>query len=122
MEEATFPLVSAVTMIAMGVALASYGELNLSIYGLTAMIISIVAESIRLVLTQYLLVSHGWLGPRSSITRSPTPPRPVVSRPVPPCPDCIARSGAAERRGGGAGWCAAGLCPCNALWAERGGG
>lgn len=56
MEVATRRLVAAVSAIAVGVALASYGELNLSLFGLTAMVVSVVAEAIRLVLTQHLLV------------------------------------------------------------------
>ncbi|GIL92403.1 hypothetical protein Vretimale_6473 [Volvox reticuliferus] len=59
LETASRKLVAAVTLIAVGVALASYGELNMSLIGLTAMLISVVAESVRLVMTQYLLVAGG---------------------------------------------------------------
>lgn len=57
LEDPSASLVGAVSLIAIGVATASYGELNLSMFGLTAMIISVVAESIRLVMTQHLLVT-----------------------------------------------------------------
>ncbi|KAG2438216.1 hypothetical protein HYH02_010918 [Chlamydomonas schloesseri] len=50
-------LCTAVGLIALGVALASYGELNLNLFGLTAMLVSVMAESVRLVLTQYLLAA-----------------------------------------------------------------
>ncbi|PNW79264.1 hypothetical protein CHLRE_09g408428v5 [Chlamydomonas reinhardtii] len=50
-------LCGAVGLIAAGVALASYGELNLSLFGLCAMLVSVVAESVRLVLTQYLMAA-----------------------------------------------------------------
>ncbi|GLI66860.1 hypothetical protein VaNZ11_010847 [Volvox africanus] len=59
LETASRKLVAAVTLIAVGVALASYGELNMSLIGLTAMLVSVVAESVRLVMTQYLLVAGG---------------------------------------------------------------
>ncbi|GIL68471.1 hypothetical protein Vafri_21743 [Volvox africanus] len=59
LETASRKLVAAVTLIAVGVALASYGELNMSLIGLTAMLISVVAESVRLVMTQYLLAAGG---------------------------------------------------------------
>ncbi|GLC60734.1 hypothetical protein PLESTB_001665000 [Pleodorina starrii] len=59
LETASRRLVAAVSLIAVGVALASYGELNLSLFGLAAMLVSVVAESVRLVLTQHLLVGSG---------------------------------------------------------------
>ncbi|GFR40251.1 hypothetical protein Agub_g823 [Astrephomene gubernaculifera] len=52
-------LVAAVALIAGGVALASYGEINMSLIGLTAMLASVVAEGVRLVLTQHLLAAGG---------------------------------------------------------------
>uniref|UniRef100_A0A7S0RY75 Sugar phosphate transporter domain-containing protein n=1 Tax=Chlamydomonas leiostraca TaxID=1034604 RepID=A0A7S0RY75_9CHLO len=56
LEKATTKLVVSVVIISSGVAVASYGELNMSVFGLTSMLTSVVAESVRLVLTQYLLV------------------------------------------------------------------
>uniref|UniRef100_A0A7S0WQ47 Sugar phosphate transporter domain-containing protein n=1 Tax=Chlamydomonas leiostraca TaxID=1034604 RepID=A0A7S0WQ47_9CHLO len=49
-------LVASVVVISLGVAVASYGELNLSITGLSSMLASVAAEAIRLVLMQTLLV------------------------------------------------------------------
>ncbi len=49
-------------VISAGVALASWGELNLSLFGLTSMLTSVVAESVRLVLTQHLLVRGRGVG------------------------------------------------------------
>lgn len=46
-------------MIALGVAIASYGELNFNIFGVILQLGSILAESIRLVLVQILLQSRG---------------------------------------------------------------
>ncbi|KAG2437478.1 hypothetical protein HXX76_006128 [Chlamydomonas incerta] len=57
LEAPSGPLCGAVGLIAAGVALASYGELNLSLFGLAAMLVSVVAESVRLVLTQYLMAA-----------------------------------------------------------------
>ncbi|KAG2489087.1 hypothetical protein HYH03_012313 [Edaphochlamys debaryana] len=62
LEAPSTRLVAAVTLIACGVALASYGELNLSLFGLAAMLVSVVAESVRLVLTQHLLAAPGLPG------------------------------------------------------------
>lgn len=56
LERATTKLVLSVSIISLGVAMASYGEMNLSLFGLAAMLTSVVSESVRLVLTQHLLV------------------------------------------------------------------
>ncbi len=45
-----------VLVISAGVAVASYGELRMSLVGLASMLISVVAESTRLVMMQYLMV------------------------------------------------------------------
>lgn len=58
LEKCTVPLVFAVVLMSTGVTLASYGELHMSVFGMTAMLISVVSESVRLVLTQYLLVGR----------------------------------------------------------------
>jgi drug/metabolite transporter (DMT)-like permease len=60
LERASVRLVLAVCMIAIGVAAASWGEMRLSILGLTAMLASVVAEASRLVLTQHLLVGRNF--------------------------------------------------------------
>ena len=49
-------LISAVTLIAIGTAIASYGEVNLSVLGVTFMFMSESFEATRLVMTQVLLV------------------------------------------------------------------
>ncbi|KXZ49625.1 hypothetical protein GPECTOR_20g482 [Gonium pectorale] len=59
LESPSGRLGAAVGAIAAGVALASYGELNLSLVGLSAMLVSVVAESVRLVMTQHLLAAGG---------------------------------------------------------------
>ncbi|MEW5304527.1 MAG: hypothetical protein WDW38_011162 [Sanguina aurantia] len=63
LEKATTRLVAAVMMIAIGVAMASYGETHMNMFGLAAMIISVFAESTRLVLTQHLLVGGSAMHP-----------------------------------------------------------
>ena len=56
LEEPSSRLISAVVLIALGTAMASYGEVNMSIVGLTFMFASETFEAIRLVMTQILLV------------------------------------------------------------------
>ena len=46
-------------LIALGVAIASYGELNFNMFGVMLQLWSIASESIRLVLVQILLQSRG---------------------------------------------------------------
>lgn len=60
LELCSVRLVLAVTMIAAGVAMASYGEMNMSIVGLVAMLVSVFSEATRLVLTQHLLVGRNF--------------------------------------------------------------
>lgn len=55
LERATPRLVASVTLISLGVAMASYGEMNMSLVGLATMLSSVVAEAVRLVMTQHLL-------------------------------------------------------------------
>ena len=56
LESPTPRLISAVVLIAVGTAIASYGEINLSIIGVIFMFMSESFESTRLVMTQILLV------------------------------------------------------------------
>ncbi|GAX82101.1 hypothetical protein CEUSTIGMA_g9529.t1 [Chlamydomonas eustigma] len=58
LEKATPRLVASITLISIGVAAASYGELNMSAIGLATMLTSVLAESVRLVMTQHLLVGQ----------------------------------------------------------------
>lgn len=56
LEEPSSRLIAAVVLIALGTAMASYGEVNMSVLGLTFMFASETFEAIRLVMTQILLV------------------------------------------------------------------
>ncbi len=56
LEEPSSRLIVAVVLIALGTAMASYGEVNMSTLGLTFMFASETFEAIRLVMTQILLV------------------------------------------------------------------
>ncbi|KAK9835408.1 hypothetical protein WJX81_007686 [Elliptochloris bilobata] len=58
LETPTRRLISAVVLIAGGTAMASYGEVNMSVMGLIFMFSSEAFEAIRLVMTQMLLVGH----------------------------------------------------------------
>ena len=49
-------LIMAVVFIAIGTAVASYGEINLSVLGVVFMLLSETFEATRLVMTQVLLV------------------------------------------------------------------
>lgn len=49
-------LILAVLLIAVGTAIASYGEVNLSVVGVLCMLASEMFEATRLVMTQILLV------------------------------------------------------------------
>jgi hypothetical protein len=49
------PLTLSVIFIALGTALASAGEVNLDAFGVTIHMVSMVAEAVRLVMTQLLL-------------------------------------------------------------------
>jgi hypothetical protein len=60
LEQCTARLVAAVMMIAVGVCMASYGEMALSLVGVVAMLVSVASEATRLVLTQHLLVGRNW--------------------------------------------------------------
>eukprot|EP00884_Botryococcus_braunii_P023437 jgi/Botrbrau1/9778/Bobra.85_1s0022.2 len=56
LESPTARLISSVSLIALGTAMASYGELNFSVIGVVFMFLSETFEAIRLVMTQILLV------------------------------------------------------------------
>jgi drug/metabolite transporter (DMT)-like permease len=56
LEDPSVGMILAVVIVAGGTALAAYGEVQLSYIGLVCMFSSEVAESVRLVLTQFLLV------------------------------------------------------------------
>ncbi|GIL59594.1 hypothetical protein Vafri_14339 [Volvox africanus] len=56
LESPTRPMVVSVLLTALGTAAAAYGEMNMSMYGVALMLTSETAESIRLVMTQFLLV------------------------------------------------------------------
>ncbi len=84
-------LIVSVCVICLGVCLAGYGELRVSLVGLTSMLTSVVAESLRLVLMQFLMVSRPVgcrAGRRSGVAqaqamrgaggaRAPQPPTPL---------------------------------------------
>ncbi|GLC33216.1 hypothetical protein PLESTB_000358600 [Pleodorina starrii] len=56
LEDPTRPMIASVLLTAMGTAVAAYGEVRMSIVGVILMFSSETAESIRLVMTQFLLV------------------------------------------------------------------
>lgn len=56
LEDPSSRLIIAVILIALGTAMASYGEVNMSVLGLIFMFTSETFEAIRLVMTQILLV------------------------------------------------------------------
>ena len=56
LEDPSSRLIIAVALIAFGTAMASYGEINMSMLGLIIMLASETFEAIRLVMTQILLV------------------------------------------------------------------
>jgi hypothetical protein len=56
LESPTSRLIFSVALIALGTAMASYGELNFSVIGVVFMFMSETFEAIRLVMTQMLLV------------------------------------------------------------------
>jgi len=60
LERATPRLIASVLLISCGVAMASYGEMHMSVVGLTVMLTSVVSESVRLVMTQHLLVGRSF--------------------------------------------------------------
>ncbi len=60
LERPTFPLIAAVATITAGVAAASYGEGNFSAFGVTAMLISVACEGLRLVLMQHVMAGLSW--------------------------------------------------------------
>ncbi|CAD7700494.1 unnamed protein product [Ostreobium quekettii] len=49
-------MIYSVLLVAVGTAISSYGEVNLSVFGITVMFLSEAAEALRLVMTQYVLV------------------------------------------------------------------
>ena len=63
MEMATPKLIGSIALISCGVAMASYGELNMNFIGMTTMLASTLAESSRLVMTQHLLSGQAPMHP-----------------------------------------------------------
>lgn len=55
MQTPTTPLIASVCVIAMGTAVAGYGEINMSITGMFIQLVSESAEAGRLIMTQTLL-------------------------------------------------------------------
>ena len=72
LEEPSSRLIAAVVLIALGTAMASYGEVNMSVLGLTFMFASETFEAIRLVMTQILLVGLKF-HPSEAPVRNPQP-------------------------------------------------
>ena len=58
LETLTVRLVTALALVTFGTALASLGEVNLSLVGIGCMLASETFEAVRLVMTQILLVEH----------------------------------------------------------------
>lgn len=58
LERPTRRLCASVTLIAVGVSIASFGELNMSAIGVACILTSVLSESVRLVLSQTLLAEH----------------------------------------------------------------
>lgn len=56
LERPTKQLIMAILLIAVGTAIASYGEVNLNVVGVLCMLASESFEATRLVMTQILLV------------------------------------------------------------------
>ena len=56
LERPTSQLIMAILLIAVGTAIASYGEVNLNVVGVLCMLASESFEATRLVMTQILLV------------------------------------------------------------------
>lgn len=101
LETPTARLVSSVLLIALGTAMASYGELNFSVIGVLFMFLSETFESIRLVMTQILLVGLKFhpSEPRRPILLYGVSSAPLISRKIllvsesrtsrsPPVPAC----------------------------------
>ena len=62
LEDPSSRLIIAVVLIALGTAIASYGEINMSVLGLIIMLASETFEAIRLVMTQTLEGAHSSFG------------------------------------------------------------
>lgn len=76
LETPTWAVIQAVSLTAAGCALAAYGEVNLSLVGALLAASNLTLESVRLVMTQYLLVgcdmhpmqSLKYIAPAATIT------------------------------------------------------
>eukprot|EP00878_Enallax_costatus_P028608 GHUV01030910.1.p1 GENE.GHUV01030910.1~~GHUV01030910.1.p1 ORF type:complete len:347 (+),score=66.53 GHUV01030910.1:45-1043(+) len=60
LERPSFRLIAAVGLIAAGVTVASYGEGNFSCIGITAMLVSMICEGLRLVMMQSLVAKRSF--------------------------------------------------------------
>eukprot|EP00803_Ostreobium_quekettii_P005683 evm.model.scf_1270.4 EVM.evm.TU.scf_1270.4 scf_1270:40335-43122(+) len=58
LETPTARMILSVLIVACGTALASYGEVQMTVVGMTAALLSSASEAMRLVLTQHVLVGH----------------------------------------------------------------
>lgn len=59
LEQATYSLIASVCIVSLGVCLAAFGEVRMSFLGLILMMTSVVAESFRVVLMQYVMDPRG---------------------------------------------------------------
>lgn len=58
LEKPTLPLVGSVLVITAGIGISSFGEINFVIIGVVFMLVSIIADALRLVLIQFLLTNR----------------------------------------------------------------
>lgn len=58
LEKPTWPLIGSVLVITCGIGISSFGEVNFVLIGVLIMIVSILADALRLVLIQFLLTNR----------------------------------------------------------------